>query len=301
MEAQTSGDWEIIIVDDGSDEQVYDELKKFESSKIKVLKRERLPKGPSACRNLGVKNASGKYLIFLDSDDLLAPHCLKQRTEIMDRHSELSAGVFLMKQFEKEIDDTGKIFNTDLPEEKWADAFLDNINPWNVTCPIWRKDAFERTSGFDEQFLFMEDPDLHLRGLYGGEKFKTFYDNPPDCYYRVHHFDETKKDFYYNSILYRIRFYRKVTSGFYSDDFINIHKESIKRGVSRLVKTFLFSRVSQFPELYEDLMAWMKSSGIFSKREIMRYRFLVKTGNTENKILKTLRVKGICYSLLPSA
>lgn len=288
------------MADDQSSEEEWQQAKSYEAldTRIKVIRREEGVKGPSACRNLGVKHANGKYLIFLDSDDLLAPFCVQQREQVMEQHPELSGAVFLMQNFEKYPGDLKTFFNNDVPENRLIDAFLQNENPWQTMAPIWRKEAFERTGGFDEKFLFMEDPDLHLRGLYGGEKFKTFYDNPPDCFYRVHHFDETKKDFYYNSILYRILFYQKVTSGYYDKTFVNTHRQSIKAGVNHLIKTFLYSRKNQFPELYKELMEWMYLSGLYSRLEINRYRFLLNTGNSENKILKKLKIKGACYRML---
>lgn len=297
---QTSADWEAIVIDDQSSEEEWLMVKSYEGldARVHVSRREGGVKGPSSCRNLGARLAKGKYFIFLDSDDLLAPDCLSQRTKVMAGNKDLGAGLFLMKESEYEGDKSGKVYNSDIDSSAWMSAFIKNENPWNVTCPVWRKEAFTRMGGFDEDFLFMEDPELHLRSLYGGIRFKTFYDLPADCYYRINHIDETKSDFYYNSILYRIRFYQKLTSGIYSKMFIRSHRDSIKTGINRLVKIFLFSRVNQFPELYEELIVWMRSSGVFSRREILRYRFLIKAGNSENKFFRAMKVRGLCWRML---
>jgi len=291
--------WEIIIVDDQSEEEEWQQLLQYASDKIKIIQRKEGIKGPSACRNLGVIEATGEYLLFLDSDDLLAPHCLQQRVDAMKQNPDLDAGVFLMEQFERHPGDNKEVFNTRMDKGGWIAAFIENSNPWNVTCPIWRKDSFEKIGGFDDSFLYMEDPDLHLRALYAALCFQTFYNLPPDCFYRAHHFDETKTAFYRNSILYRIRFYRKLTSGYYDDDFIMQHTNSIKKGVNQLIRTFLFSRRRQYPALFDELTEWMKSSGLYSSSEIFRYKFLLNTGNTKNRLLQTLKIKGICYNLLP--
>lgn len=292
--------WEIIIVDDQSEEEEWQQLQQYASDKIKIIQRKEGIKGPSACRNLGVIEATGEYLLFLDSDDLLAPHCLQQRVDAMKQNPDLDAGVFLMEQFERHPGDNKEVFNTRMDKGGWIAAFIENSNPWNVTCPIWRKDSFEKIGGFDDSFLYMEDPDLHLRALYTGLQFETFYNLPPDCYYHIHHFDETKAKFYFNSILYRILFYQKLTSRFYSTQFIIQHKVSIKRGVNSLIRTFLYSRKNEFPELYLMLVLWMKTSGLFSRSDRMKYQLLLNLGNTNNVMLRASKIKRLCYSLLPN-
>lgn len=290
-----------MIVDDKSDDDVYNELRKLESEKIHVFQRGNETKGPSACRNIGAKKAKGEYLIFLDSDDLLKSFCLKQRVSVMEQNGSLGMSVFLMEEFKTQPGDCKTYFNRRVQESQMVSSFIRNQNPWQTMAPIWRKTFFEKVGGFDEDLLFMEDPELHLRALLKDEKkIRTFYDHPADCYYRMNHFDEAKEGFYYNSIMYRIRFYQKLTSGFYSLQFVKKYARDIKAGVNQLIKTFLYSRVNQFPELFADLMLWMKSSGIYSSAEIMRYRLLIKTGNTENRILKAMKVRGLFYKILPS-
>lgn len=69
---------EIILVDDGSDDQTVIVAKKYldtiENIKYTILQQEN--KGVSAARNLGIENAKGKYLIFVDGDDRCDPHMI---------------------------------------------------------------------------------------------------------------------------------------------------------------------------------------------------------------------------------
>lgn len=72
--AQTYPDWELILVDDGSTDESLEILKKYESddARIKVIHQENA--GPGPARNKGVENASGDYIVFIDSDDVIKPN-----------------------------------------------------------------------------------------------------------------------------------------------------------------------------------------------------------------------------------
>ncbi len=71
--AQTYLDWELILVDDGSTDGSLDVLKEYETrdSRIKVIHQENA--GPGLARNKGIQNATGDYIVFIDSDDVIKP------------------------------------------------------------------------------------------------------------------------------------------------------------------------------------------------------------------------------------
>lgn len=72
---QTCPDWELYIVDDASPTPV--RKQDFPDPRIKVLRHER-NKGPAAARNTGAKAARGKWLAFLDDDDLWDPRRIER-------------------------------------------------------------------------------------------------------------------------------------------------------------------------------------------------------------------------------
>jgi len=295
---QSYEDWEIIIVDDGSDELEWKKIVDYSSEKVRVLQRKDGLKGPSRCRNLGASVAAGKYLLFLDSDDLLAEFCLAQRVSQMQGNDTAGMCIFLMKEFHTSPGDSSNIYNTVVPEHRWSAAFLANCNPWNVTCPLWTKSFFQKIGGFNERLFFMEDPEIHLRAInQKGAIIKLCYHLPADSYYRVNHIDHTKGDFWYNSIFYRLQFYKILLEN--QGSLLNTYRTDVKKGVYQLVKTFLYHRKNQFPELFNELVQWMKKSGLFSAIEIARIYCLTIVGNYNSPVLKKLKVKGICYSLLP--
>lgn len=301
VKKQTFKQSEIIVVDDGSDKAEFAKIQEYGNDvNIKIIQRVAGAKGPSACRNLGVKTAQGKFLLFLDSDDLLAPFCLQQRVAIMEEDNNIDLGIFKMLEFDKTPGDSSNVYNKDISQSEWAASFIRNENPWNVTCPIWRKQFFEETGGFDEEMLFMEDPEIHLRIIHINKaRIKTFYNEPADCYYRINHIDDTKKNFYHNSIFYRILFYKKILFGKFEPSFIEQNTVNLKNGIYRLIKTFLYSRKNQFPSLYTDLIKVIRGSKLFTLFEVFLITFLMETGNIESWIVRKFRIKGICYRLLP--
>lgn len=68
--------YEIIIIDDGSSDNSYNEVKKFNSSKIKLFQQENC--GVSSTRNSIIEKASGEWITFIDSDDLIDFHIYKK-------------------------------------------------------------------------------------------------------------------------------------------------------------------------------------------------------------------------------
>jgi glycosyltransferase involved in cell wall biosynthesis len=79
---QTYTDFELIVVDDGSDEEIAPEM--IADSRIVYVRQEN--KGASAARNHGIDLATGKYIAFLDADDLFLPAKLEKQVGYMEAH-----------------------------------------------------------------------------------------------------------------------------------------------------------------------------------------------------------------------
>src|SRR6185295_14567616 len=75
--AQSYRHFEIIIVDDGSTENIKQVLEKKYSNELTVKYFRKQNEERGAARNYGLKHASGDYAVFFDSDDLMKPHYLE--------------------------------------------------------------------------------------------------------------------------------------------------------------------------------------------------------------------------------
>jgi len=85
VRAQTFGDWEAVIVDDGSIPPVALDR---EDARVSVL-RHASAQGGAAAKNSGIGGAAGEIVAFLDDDDLWAPNYLQRAIDVLDRRPEL--------------------------------------------------------------------------------------------------------------------------------------------------------------------------------------------------------------------
>src|SRR5699024_11650042 len=78
---QTYDNWELIIVDDGSTDDTPEMVTAFAAtdSRIRLIRRDREPKGATTCRNIGFDHAQGEYLMFFDADDLISDTNFERR------------------------------------------------------------------------------------------------------------------------------------------------------------------------------------------------------------------------------
>jgi len=304
---QSYSNWEIIIVDDGSTDNSMEIINTFakNNEKIKIFQRERLPKGASTCRNIGAENANGEYLIFLDSDDLLAPFCLEQRIKIMQENLNLDFAVFNMFLFRNQLNDLNTIFNLKIKnKDTYLKMFLRDTPPWQTMCVIWRKLMFLKINGFDEIFWIMDDPELHTRALLEPNvNYNFLEESKPDCYYRIGHIGhEMNLDFIKKSIVGRLDYFKKSFDNISSSNIsVKEKKDLIKnlnKGIKVLFSEWLFSRISTFNEEYNRLMFFCKNNNILSNYDLFVINLNKCLWLNDNKIIRFLKLKGIFKILI---
>ena len=156
--AQTYRHFELIVVDDGSTDATTDELARCGSA-IRLVSRPR--KGVAAARNFGVSIATGRYVAFLDSDDLWLPKKLAIQAGFMQENPSVE-----ICQTEEIWVRHGMRVNPKAKHRKMSgDIFRRTLELCLVSpsAVMMTKNLFVAAGGFDESFPVCEDYDLWLR------------------------------------------------------------------------------------------------------------------------------------------
>ena len=173
--SQTYSNWQLIIVDDGSTDDSYSVMKEYESQEERIACYQQANNGPSKARNQGAKNAKGKYLLFLDSDDKLAPTYLEQGVQYMEANEKCAVFYPRVRYFGSRNDE----------EPLKYTSYKDLLCKSSILCTsIIRKQDFERIGGFDEAMRGYEDWEMFIRLLYHNDV--VYQSSDVLLYYRMH-------------------------------------------------------------------------------------------------------------------
>jgi glycosyltransferase involved in cell wall biosynthesis len=208
--AQTYPDFELIIVDDCSQDKTAAIAGNYleRSQKIRLLVTAK-NSGANYCRNLALKNAAGKYVVFLDADDLLGKDCISTRIKKMESKPGLDFGVFSMGVFKTKPGDTSGDWVADSKDV--LRDFVRHRIPWSIVQPMWKRDFLLKTGGFDESFERLQDVEFHTRVLLMHNPEFYLFGGVPDCFYRISDERRNFGSFEYNRrrIGAVIKYYRK--------------------------------------------------------------------------------------------
>lgn len=175
VRAQTFIDWELVIVDDGSNDGTAEMVaaRAKDDPRIRFVRRPGDRAGASICRNIGVRESRSDYILFLDSDDLLTTNCLACRVPTLDRNADADFITFQPSYFVEVFGDHDHYRNNDLLGDDLT-RFLFFETPWIITGPLWRKASLMRIGLFDETLPSWQDFELHVRAIAAGLRYLRF-------------------------------------------------------------------------------------------------------------------------------
>ena len=184
-------EWELIVIDDGSSDGTSDWVRAQSclDSRIHLIERSEFRpacSGAQVCRNLGFQKAAGTSVLFLDSDDLLAPDCLLNRLAHLNADPSFDAVVGQALHFSEQPGDLGtdRIWGRWHPSQDDLDCFLSDAIPWQTSGPLWRRESLERVGPWDESLQHVgHDHEFHVRALCRGLKIARV--ERVDYYWRV--------------------------------------------------------------------------------------------------------------------
>ncbi len=163
---QTFTDWELLVIDDGSTDNTKEIVQEFikKDSRVKYFYEENsgCPSGP---RNLGVENAKGEYVAFLDSDDEWFPTKLEKQLDIFTNSKNPKLGVVACYLYIKD-NKTGKIVSkrdTYYMGNILNKLLMDTSLMFTSSCIMTKLSILKEVGPFDSRFKVSEDVDMWLR------------------------------------------------------------------------------------------------------------------------------------------
>lgn len=151
---------EIIIVDDGSTDNTVNIIKNIQDQRIRLFEREH--GGVSKARNFGIKQASGDYFIFVDSDDVLTKNAAQTIVNLITKES---VDIIRFNGFEEKNKKLLKLeksehFNNERDIEK---IFLSDKKALRAYCVLFAFSKKLAIEPFDENLEFLEDLDFIIK------------------------------------------------------------------------------------------------------------------------------------------
>lgn len=156
--AQDFNRYELIVVDDGSSDHTFSVIEEYQK-RIRYIFQEN--KGAGAARNLGLREARGEYMAYLDSDDLWVPRKLSIQTRFLDQNPD-----YLLCYSEEIWYRNSVRVNPCKRHRKYSGHIFSRCLPLCIISPssaMIRRNTLQELGGFDESLPAAEDYDLWLR------------------------------------------------------------------------------------------------------------------------------------------
>lgn len=194
---QTYSNCEILVIDDGSTDDTRAFLQHRYGDQIRYIYQEN--QGRGAARNYGLHLARGKYIQFLDADDLILPDKIRMQVMFLEAHPEYAAAYcHALFFFEDDPDHPSdhprqeSYCSGDILEREILEPFLLPI------MILVRRTWVDKVGGFDETLRSNEDWDLWLRIAHAGGLF-AYMLGEPMALYRVRRRETAKASIHLQS------------------------------------------------------------------------------------------------------
>ena len=287
--------WECIIVDDQSNDNSKEIIELFVKRDYRFSFYERpnnRTKGPSSCRNIGIEKAVGDYIIFLDSDDLLADYCLKERINAFLINLDFDFLVFQMERFQT----TPKLHTKEsldiVSSEHAITKFLELHSLWQVTSPIYKTTFIRHINGFNEALRSFEDIEIAIKSISFSSKYIIF--NNIDSFYRN---DENYKIKYANKLQFDLAvssfelfihsIHASVISKIIDSNNQNMLKSAIVFGYKKLFKSIIVEHVKDYKRQNKAIVDFFSLNSYIGSWQRIKFRFV------HYVLFKFYKVKGI--------
>lgn len=228
--AQDFNDWEMIIIDDGSQDETLKIINRFANQDKRIRPLVQRHGGVSRARNNGISNARGKYLAFLDSDDGYLSGALAALVSVMQQ---VPSSVKLIYGDFVAVDGAGKVLRkvkTAKPLSRPSLFFqflISGANPVVPSTCLLNKDILDEIGSFDEGLDACEDVDLWSRLIC---KYDICKLNRDITAYRTHGDQLTGNEGVrrFNRDRHALRFFQRLTIAQWFPEAVTDEERAIK-------------------------------------------------------------------------
>jgi glycosyltransferase involved in cell wall biosynthesis len=160
--SQTFEDFELIVIDDGSTDGTETKVNTIRDKRLRFIRYEN-NKGATHARNIGIENASGKYIAFQDSDDQWLPEKLMKQVDLLET-SPQEVGV-CFTGYEWMIDGKKIYMPVKESDTTKAEGILSELFFLFVGTPtaLTKKECLLRVGNFDERLPRLQEWELWIR------------------------------------------------------------------------------------------------------------------------------------------
>ena len=257
---QTKKELEFILINDGSTDNTEEIIKTYKDKRIKYYKNKN--QGIGKTRNFGISKSTGKYIMFLDSDDYLSKNaCQKMYEKILESNSDLVVCDFY-KVYDFGKTEEIKLSSFSETSLKGRPSIINEINlaPWNK---IYKRELITKNKIKFIENLKYEDAPFVIEALSKAKKITKI--NESLNYYVIHGNSETTvRDERCFDILKIVDIIRKNTKD----------KRYLKEEVDKLtVKIITNYTVQQRNQKKKEIgMKFIDEAFTYLKREVPNYR-----------------------------
>lgn len=201
--AQTYQHWECLVIDNGSEDNTVEIAKQYMQTDKRFVVYSIPLSTTSRTRNFGIARSKGQFVLFLDSDDQIAPFKLEKSIKIFVENADVSLVYSPSRYYDSgkpevlrsKMNDNSHLLLSDYEGD--SRPLLEKMitgNLFTICAPVIRKEAVFAINGFNDSLNWVEDWDFYIRLLASGIQIKECASEDAASLIRVHNRSLSKRN-----------------------------------------------------------------------------------------------------------
>lgn len=166
--SQTYADWELVVMDDGSDDDTYARAMRYAAEEPRIAVYQKAHAGQGAAKRAAIARTSGDFVVHFDADDMMLPHCLKTYATFIEKNHGYVIYSCNAERFGREGEETPLLSgpsSMQAHEFELKDMIMENCVL--SVAAVFPRAEYDRVGGMRPD-AYADDYDLWLRLLASG-------------------------------------------------------------------------------------------------------------------------------------